>query len=491
MDPRRQLCWSRAAGLVASVWLASIWLVPATPADANMLARGTLVGGVGSAVQKNLSRLSDLLPKTVEALGSDDRAALDSIVREIERTPGQLIKDAFPVLTAGSAIARRLTAAKRKLQFLTGRAGEAVSDARAALVGGAETKGILAGERLSLPKLRILPSATAETRSAGRGASATAQASGKTAAGAWDADPPTRQGRASGDEGPRRSHSEWAGWEADHAEFEGIGVETRSGRAGGVASDTYATALADAPHETNSSARNDYEAALENLAAREVEQERLAGEQRIGQGEAEARAGADGGSKASDGSGGVLPDDYAAALAGLSDGKVGSAADDYGSALAAMEAEQERLAEEERRRREAADRQRLAEEEHRQRAAVERERLATEERGRQEYAAPSANPHDCRATDTALMQSMMEIKERAEAGGLSDQYCAAVNIAWAVTWKLEQCIADPTLSAQERRAARQQLEETKRNARQNMQGFNAISDGSAACHCWTNHCAKG
>ena len=105
-------------------------------------------------------------------------------------------------------------------------------------------------------------------------------------------------------------------------------------------------------------------------------------------------------------------------------------------------------------------------------------------------AALPASSYDCRATDAAHMQSMMEIQKRAEAGGLTDQYCAAVNLAWTLAWKFEQCLNDPTLTAQEKTGMRQQLEETKKNARQNMEGFEAISDGSVSCGCWTSHCAR-
>ena len=295
---RRPVC------LAAGTWLACVFLVAAVPVDAGMLDRVTLGGGVGHAIKKNFGRLSDLLPKTVDAVARDDQALLGSIMREVEATPGHLIRDAFPVLKGGNALARGLAAARRKLGRLVGRAGATVRDARAALVGRGREEELLAATPLAVPKLQVLPVA------AGEPSPGVAPASGAVASSAWDVDPPPP-----GDTQGYQEHETRAGNQAepdaDRTRWEEGGEDTEP-------------AAAEIPGD-------DYEAALQAIDAGEGEPP---GDD---EGESERWAAA-----APNSVGGLLDPN----AAGVPDGPGGTALDDYEAALQAMDAREAELLDE-------------------------------------------------------------------------------------------------------------------------------------------------
>ena len=306
VESRRDANRRPAAGLAAGAWLAGLVLVAAAPVEAGMLDRVTLVGGVGHAVEKNPGRLSDLLPKTVDGVARDDRALLGSIMRGVEATPGHLIRDAFPVLSAGNAVARGLAAARRKLGRLAGRAGATVRDARSALVGRGEEEELLAGKPLAVPQLRVL------ALEAGHPSPGSAPVSARAAVGVWDADPPpggtpeSREHEAQVEDRPGPDAA-GAGWREGRGEAEPGAEETPD---------------------------DDYEAALQAMDAREA---KILSRQREDPGQARMR----------DAEKAAVPDTHSggfpfdAPAAGLPDDPGGTGGDDYGAALRAIRDEAE------------------------------------------------------------------------------------------------------------------------------------------------------
>ena len=337
-------------------------MVSTGPADANMLTRGATAGGAGFAIHQHLPRLADLIPKTVKAVGNDDRAELGRIQLEVEKTPGLLIRDSSPVLAAG---ARGLAAAKRKVDRFVGNAKETIADARAALVGPDGEGGILSGERLSLPKFRHrAPAATAPAPSGWDPSPAPAGRSESAEGSVWDAPAPSAadRRRQAWAEEQRRQDAHWARAAAIRKETEEREAEKvrryardywlRQGRPEAALPDF------DAIIQPGSYAHDNYRRMMRN----------------------EGWTGP---------SGAGAPNGYSEALAELPDENGGNADNDYDSVLHAveeLEAEQKRQAEEKRRRQEAAQARirAEAEERRRQEAAQARIRAEAEERRRQE-----------------------------------------------------------------------------------------------------------
>ena len=333
------------AGLMIAVMLA------AGPAEANMLARGTGVGGVAHSLKKNLGDLADQLGEMTDAVieGDDERAG--QVWQEVRKAPGKIVRDAVPVFKAGAETAERLEAAKRKVRRFAGRAGDAVVDARAALAAGKGTKAILDGEALSIPRLRR--SASAAPVAAARGwdatpkvvATATAPRSGGWEDATQTAGDTKRQAWLAEQ---RRMNERPNRWEAARKEAERLEAE----QVRRYANDYWAKRQADAEARPNMDSLQPGTLAYDNY------REMMHAEDR------------------SDGTGSA-PDEYSAALAGLPDEQYGVVDDDYQEALGEIEereAEQERLAEEERRRQaELEEQRRLEEEETRRQAELERE----------------------------------------------------------------------------------------------------------------------
>ena len=347
--------WRRdpVCSLAVSAWLVAGCLACAGPADANMLARGAAAGGAGYAIHKHLPRLADLIPKTVKAVGNDDRAELGRIQLEVEKTPGLLIRDSSPVLAAG---ARGLAAAKRKVDRFVGNAKGAIADARAALVGPDGEGGILSGERLSLPKFRHRAPTAAAPRSTGWDPSPSPAGRSKPAGGSvWDAPAPSaaERRRQAWAEEQRRQDAQWARAEAIRKETE----EREAEKVRRYARDYW---LRQGHSEAS---LPDFDATIQPGSLAHDNFRRMMHQEGW-----------------TDSSGGA-PDGYSEALAGLPDEQYGIVDDDYESALNAveeMEAEQERQAEEERRRQEAAAARMRAEEEEREREEARAERRRQE-----------------------------------------------------------------------------------------------------------------
>ncbi|MYD95038.1 MAG: hypothetical protein F4Y02_15410 [Chloroflexi bacterium] len=334
-------------------------LLVAAPAEANMLARGTVVGGTFHTLKKNLGDLADQMGEMAGAVieGDDERAR--QVWQEVRKTPWKIARDAVPVFKTGAETAEQLQAANRKIRRF---AGGAVADARAALAGGESTNAILDGEAPLLPKLRRSKPAAAAAATGWDAAPKATAASTAPRTGAWDdvtqaAEDRKRQAWL---EEQRRKDSRPARWEAARKEAEQLEAE----EVRRYANDYWAR------REPDANARPNMESLQPGTFAYDNYREMM-----------HAEGWADSGSAA--------PDDYSAALAGLPDEEYGVVEDDYQAALGEIEereAEQKRRAEAEERRRQAAleEQKRRAEEAEAQRQAeLERQRLEEAEAQRQ------------------------------------------------------------------------------------------------------------
>ena len=121
----------RAPASVAAL-TASALLLCTFPAAA-ALSGAIGAGGAGHSLKETLAETADNFSEMVSAFidGDEDRAA--ELMGEVAKTPGKLIKRAFPVLEAPQAIADRLTAARQKVERFAGGVRQGLVDARAAL----------------------------------------------------------------------------------------------------------------------------------------------------------------------------------------------------------------------------------------------------------------------------------------------------------------------------------------------------------------------
>ena len=131
-------------------------LVGASPAQANWLSKpgaavaggAVVAGGVASSLRKNLGEAPERVREAFDAFFRDDADGLDGVFEESMRLPGKIGLGAHPVLVgatrAGDAaknvasdaaknLKKRLESARRSIGGLAGRAGETVTDIRAAL----------------------------------------------------------------------------------------------------------------------------------------------------------------------------------------------------------------------------------------------------------------------------------------------------------------------------------------------------------------------
>ena len=161
--PRRRL---RIVPYPAAVPAAVVLLLCAAPAGAGWLDRGVGVAGAGHSLKETMKENLDILGKSLGAAIEGDGATVSEFAGEIEKTPGKLIRQAFPVLDTPHALAEKLESAKRKIGRFTGRVKERltgagatlVADARAALAidregedGGWSDAALLEGEPLPAP----------------------------------------------------------------------------------------------------------------------------------------------------------------------------------------------------------------------------------------------------------------------------------------------------------------------------------------------------
>ena len=173
----------RCMPLVAAVLAAAVILLPAAPADAGLLGRSIGVGGAGHSLKKNLGRLIERAFEMADAGMDGDKRRANKIWEDVKKTPARIVKDAFPVLKLGAAAKDRLKSAENRIKRFAGKAGEAISgarasasgkarslvtDARAALAVNADEKGLYRSATGILGK-KPLPAAKAKAASGGSG----------------------------------------------------------------------------------------------------------------------------------------------------------------------------------------------------------------------------------------------------------------------------------------------------------------------------------
>ena len=117
--------------------VALVLLLCAAPAGAGWLSRGTGVAGAGHSLKETLEENTGIVGKMIGAAIEGDGETLSELAGEIAKTPGKLIRRAFPVLEAPHAVAEKLKSAKRKIERFAGGVGESVADAGAALAADA------------------------------------------------------------------------------------------------------------------------------------------------------------------------------------------------------------------------------------------------------------------------------------------------------------------------------------------------------------------
>ena len=120
-------CVPPAAALVTAQ------LIATTPASAGWLGDGIGVAGVGNAVGGTLEEATGIFDKVVSAVVTDEHAAISALEAEFGKVPGKLIVRAFPMLEGAQAVADGLKSAKKRIERFVGGVGTGVADARAAL----------------------------------------------------------------------------------------------------------------------------------------------------------------------------------------------------------------------------------------------------------------------------------------------------------------------------------------------------------------------
>ena len=81
----------------------AVLLLLAASSEAAWLSRGVGVGGVYRSLKKNMGDLIDSLGDISSAAVEGDAEEVEKIWQEVKKTPGKIIKEAFPVLKAGDA----------------------------------------------------------------------------------------------------------------------------------------------------------------------------------------------------------------------------------------------------------------------------------------------------------------------------------------------------------------------------------------------------
>ena len=161
--PKRSL---RIVPHPAVVPAAVVLLLCAAPAGAGWLDRGAGVAGAGHSLKETLGENTGIVGRMVSAFIEGDDAKVSELAGEVAKTPGKLIRRAFPVLEAPHAVAEKLKSAKRKIgrfaggvaERLAGAGATLATDARAALAidrdgrdGGWSDVALLKGEPLPAP----------------------------------------------------------------------------------------------------------------------------------------------------------------------------------------------------------------------------------------------------------------------------------------------------------------------------------------------------
>ena len=100
---------------------AALALVLVAPVEANWLARGSAVLGVGHSLKRNLGEGIDLMGEALDAAMHGDAERVREIGEEIEALPGRLIRDTFPVFKLGAGVKDAAVSAGEKLKSAAGR----------------------------------------------------------------------------------------------------------------------------------------------------------------------------------------------------------------------------------------------------------------------------------------------------------------------------------------------------------------------------------
>ncbi len=514
-DPKHRL---RIASHPAAVPATVVLLLCAASVEAGWFGRGVGVAGAGYAIKETLEESTGIFGKIVSAVIEGDDARVSELSGEIEKTPGKIVRRAFPVLEAPHVVAEKLKSAKRKIDRFVGGAGERLNDARAALAidrggegGGWNDAALLEGEPLSVPVGPQLAApgpgydSPAEVLAALRGEETPRTpggTGGKPAATSWDFDDWVVSAREARPHcygivdpetlpadcfGPMRAEAPAAKRAEDSSRAAGEGFDWASGEwtpedTGWAGWDSTDPRYSD---EDRDAARVGVFAArcwgvygvskgsgLHGLMKERMQRNECPSEETTEPAVSSGDAGSE----------------YATALAGVLDENSTSPADgDYLAALNTLEAKE---AERRRLEAEANEPQARLEEEAREQAMLEEaERRDRAELPRQGVI-QSASAYDCRAEDQRVLQAIREAQARAEASdSVALPYCAAANIARALNWKILQCLNyDNTLSSEHRRQLEAQLESNRQYVKSHAEGYIKWTSGGT-CSCWSSICA--
>ena len=135
MSRKRMQRWGSARSVTAGVALA---LLLVAPVEANWLARGSAVLGVGHSLKRNLGEGIDLMGEALDAAMHGDAERMREIGEEIEALPGRLVRDAFPVFKLGAAVRDATAAAGEKLKSAAGRIPRLRSEALGTMASSRE-----------------------------------------------------------------------------------------------------------------------------------------------------------------------------------------------------------------------------------------------------------------------------------------------------------------------------------------------------------------
>ena len=136
---------------------ASILLLCTFPAVAG-LSGAIGASGASHSLKETLEENTGIFGEMVSAFIEGDDETVSELVGEVAKTPGKLIKRAFPVLEAPQAVAEKLKSAKQRVARFVGGVEETLTDARAALAidgddksGGWSDAALLEGGPLQAP----------------------------------------------------------------------------------------------------------------------------------------------------------------------------------------------------------------------------------------------------------------------------------------------------------------------------------------------------
>ncbi len=276
--------------------LAGALLLGAAPVGAGWLGRGIGVAGVGKSVTETLTENTGIVGEMVGAFIDGDDEKVSELMGEVKKTPGKLIKRAFPVLEAPLAIANRLKSAKQKIARFTGGVREGFTDARAALAvdrdrqdGGWSDAALLEGEPLPAPpetaftatKYRYESPAEVLTALKGEAVRESGAAGDKPAASSWDFDEwvvakQEAKPHCYGVVDPETLPADCFGAAAAEEPAAPPAVNQVEDSSSGASGDEYDAALAGVLGDGSASAAtdDDYLAALNDLETKEAERRR-------------------------------------------------------------------------------------------------------------------------------------------------------------------------------------------------------------------------